>query len=117
MTTNETLRLLLPKAMGIGTDQVAARRFDLDTYVNQENAFQKVRITGIYYTPVITQIQIFTFVSGLNTEQIGGVDGYIPFEKLITKTEKVTYGIFNLSTETEANLVIYFTGFLYGEGR
>lgn len=110
MTTTERLRITLPKALDLGNLQIAARRFDTMIHLNARNGFDILKLVSIDYTPTVAKVQLWTYNRGLESSQVGGIDGHIPYDRDIDNSEPIQLAFFNLTTESEINLTLLLVG-------
>ncbi|MGI8405616.1 MAG: hypothetical protein ACR2OE_12795 [Thermomicrobiales bacterium] len=108
--TTERLRITLPKAIDLGNLQIGSRQFDIQIFVNGQAAYEKLRLTGLEYTPVVAKVQLWTYQGGVEMSQVGGADGTIPYYREIDQSDPLRLTVFNLTVETEIHLTLLFDG-------
>lgn len=111
MSTRETLRINLPKAIDYGNLTIGSRAFHLTLFAYGSNAYKTVTLDAIDYTPAFVPFQVWTMRNGMESGQYAGSNGTLPLGMAFNTSEPIELVLYNLSVDAQLSLTFSFTGY------
>lgn len=115
MSTQETLRINLPKAIDYGNLTIGSRAFHLTLFVYGSNAYKTVTLDEIDYTPAFAPFQVWILRNDVETGQYQGNGGSLPLGLAFNLSEPAEVILYNLSVDAALSLTLTFTGYRANE--